>query len=546
MTNCYDGQIDRMVLKTQKNLRLPLIMAAFLFSGYALAQDYGDALVVGTIADARTLVPILASDSASSDICGMIFNGLVKYDKNINLIGDLAENWEIQDAGLGIVFHLRKGVRWQDGAPFTAYDVEFTYQKLIDPSVRTPYSGDFKKVKSLEVIDDWTVKVVYTEPFSPGLASWGMPIMPKHLLEKQDLNTTAFSRNPIGTGPYKFKKWKTQEKIELASSKDYFEKEPFISRYIYRVIPDEDTLFQELQTFGIDESVLTPLQYTRQTQTKLFTENYHKFRLDSFSYVYLGYNLNLPLFKDKRVRQALNYAVDKNKLIKGVLMGLGKPCTGPFVPESWAYNKEVTPQEFSKAKAKQLLFEAGWSCHNNDGWLEKEGKKFEFTIITNQGNLERQRTAEIIQAELKNIGVKVNIKIVEWSAFLSEFIDKRHFEAVLLGWSLGREPDCYDIWHSSKTKEGEFNFISYVNPEVDRLLEEGRNNFDQNERQKAYHQIHKILYEEQPYMFLYVPDALPIITARVNGIEPAPIGIGYNFIDWWVPKEMQRYKSVMD
>ena len=521
--------------KMKQILCPPILLAVFLFCKGLLAQDYGDALVSGSIADARTLVPILASDSASAEVCGMIFNGLVKYDKDINLVGDLAESWEIQDEGLTIIFHLRKNVFWQDGAPFSAADVEWTYQKLIDPAVPTPYSGDFIKVKSLQVIDPHTVKVSYGEPFAPGLASWGMPIMPKHI--------PFFSERPIGTGPYKFKSWKAQEKIELVSNADYFEKRPFISRWIYRVIPDEAALFLELQAQGIDLSGLTPLQYKRQTDSAFFKENYRKFRLQSFGYTYLGYNLNNPLFQDLRVRQALNYAVDKEEIIKGVLLGLGRVCAGPFVPESWAYNQDVKPADFSPRKAKGLLREAGWTDSDKDGWLDREGTRFEFTILTNQGNLERQRAAEIIQARLKDVGIKVKIRVVEWSVFLTEFINKRHFEAVLLGWALGREPDCYDIWHSSKTKEGEFNFAGYSNPEVDRLLEEGRRTFDQNKRKEAYHQIQRILYEEQPYMFLYIPDALPIISSRFEGIIPAPIGLSYNLIDWWTPKAKQRYKQ---
>ncbi|TAN59869.1 peptide-binding protein, partial [bacterium] len=147
---------------------LLILLAAFLFfNTHSFAEDYGDALISGSIADARALIPILASDSASADVCGLLYNGLVKYDKDINLTGDLAESWEIKDDGLTIIFHLRKNVFWHDGTPFSAKDVEFTYQKLIDPNVRTPYSGDFSKVKSLEALDDYTVKISYQEPFSP-------------------------------------------------------------------------------------------------------------------------------------------------------------------------------------------------------------------------------------------------------------------------------------------------------------------------------------------------------------------------------------------
>jgi len=525
-------------------LKLPILSVAFLFSCFNLgfAKDYGDAIVVGAIGDARTLVPILASDSASADICAEVFNGLVKYDKDLNLVGDLAENWDIKDGGLSIIFHLRKNVFWHDGHPFSAQDVEFTYQKLVDPNVRTPYSGDFERIKSLQVLDDYTVKVTYKEPFAPGLSSWGMPIIPKHILEKEDFNNTLFSRNPIGTGPYKFKSWQPQEKIELESNHNYFERRPCIDRYIYRIIPDDATIFLELQTQGVDLTGLSPLQYTRQTDTPFFKKYYRKFRLPSFGYTYLGYNLNNPKFKDKRVRQALNYAVDKQEIINVVLLGLGKVATGPFMPDSWGYNDKVAASPFNPAKARELLKEAGWSDTNGDGWVDKEGENFEFTIITNQGNEERIKVAQIIQRRLKDIGIKVKIKVVEWSVFLTEFIEKKDFEAVLLGWSMGRDPDNYDIWHSSKIKPGEFNFISYKNDEVDKLLVDARRTFDQEKRKVCYHKIHAILYDEEPYMFLYIPDSLVIVNSRFQGIKPAAIGISYNFIDWWVPKVEQKYR----
>lgn len=526
--------------------KLPhLVVVFFICASVAIsesfAQDYGDALINGSFSDARTLLPILASDSASSEVCGLIFNGLVKYDKNINLIGDLAESWEIKDDGLVIIFHIRKDVHWHDGQKFSAKDVEFTYQKLISPDVRTPYSGDFERVKSLEVLDDYTIRVSYKEPFAPGLSSWSMPILPKHLLEKEDFNTTRFARHPIGTGPYKFKSWSAQNKIELVANPDYFEKRPFIDRQIYRVIPDQATIFLELQALGVDSATLTPLQFSRQTQNQFFNEYYRKFKLSSFSYTYLGYNLRNPLFNDKRVRQALNCAVDKEEIIKIVLLGLGEVATGPFVRESWAYNAKVEPAPFDQEQARRLLKEAGWLDTNHDGWLDKNGENFEFTIITNQGNDERIKIAEIIQRRLKDIGIKVKIKVVEWSVLLTEFLDKRNFDAILMGWSLGRDPDNYDIWHSSKTREGEFNFINYKNAEVDKLLEDARRRFNQEERKLDYQKIQQVLYEDQPYMFLYVSNSLPILSSRFRGVSPAPLGIGYNLIDWWVSSKEQRY-----
>lgn len=529
----------------------PVILAVFFLlialDSSAISDDtsapaFGDAIVVSSISDARTLVPIIASDSASSDICGMIFNALVKYDKDLNVVGDLAESWEILDGALTILFHLRKGVRWHDGAPFTAKDVEFTYKKLMDPDIKTPYSGDFERIKKLEVLDDYTVKVAYKEPFSPALSSWGMWIMPQHLLRNEDLNNTAFARSPTGTGPYKFKSWKTGEKIELIANDDYFEGRPYISRYIYRIIPDDATIFLELQTQGVDLSILAPLQYTRQTDNNFFKSNYRKFKYPSFGYTYLGYNLSDPRFGDVRVRRAINYAVDKERIIDSVLFGLAKVLTGPFMTDSWAYDKEVEPVSRDLEKSRELLREAGWIDANGDGWVEKDGRLFEFTVLVNQGNGERLKCAEMIQDDLKNTGIRMKIRVLEWSAMINEFINKRRFEAVLMGWFLSRDPDNYDIWHSSKTREGEFNFIGYRNEEVDALLEEGRRTFDQAKRSDIYHKVHRIIYNDQPCLFLYSAEMLPIIHKRFRNVEASPIGLGYNFIKWYVPKNEQRYK----
>jgi len=177
------------------------------------------------------------------------------------------------------------------------------------------------------------------------------------------------------------------------------------------------------------------------------------------------------------------------------------------------------------------------------GVLDKDGKKFEFTIVTNQGNNQRKKAGEIIQRRLKEVGISVKLRVLEWASFIKEFINKRNFDATILGWSISPDPDQYDIWHSSKTKEAEFNFISYKNEEVDRLLEEGRRNFDREIRKKAYFRLQEILAEDQPYCFLYVAEALPVVNARVKGIEAYPTGIGYNWpVKWWIPEPLQKYR----
>jgi peptide/nickel transport system substrate-binding protein len=510
------------------------------YGGPDTRPAYGDLLIDASIGDASTLIPPLASDASSHDVAGLIYNGLIKYDGDLNLVGDLAESWEVSPDGLTITFKLRKGVKWHDGAPFTAQDVMFTYQVMVDPKTPTAYGEDYKQVKKAEVLDDYTFRVTYPKPFAPALGSWTLAMLPKHLLEGKDITKSPLSRHPVGTGPYKFQEWRAGDKIILSHNPDYFEGRPYLNGYVYLVKPDLATMFLELKGGNIDRMGLTPLQYTRQTEYPRFKETFNKYKYVSFSYTYLGYNLQDERFADRRVRQALTHAINKKEIVDGVMLGLGQEATGPYKPGTWFSNPNVPRFDYNPEKAKQLLAEAGWQA-NAQGILEKNGQPFEFTILTNQGNDLRVRTAEIMQRRLRDIGIQVKIRTVEWAAFIKEFIDKGRFEAVLLGWTTGQDPDAYDIWNSTKTKPGELNFIHYHNPEVDRLLEEGRHTFDREKRRQAYFRFQEILAQDQPYTFLFVPDALPTVHKRFHGIKPAPAGINYNFPKWYVPKGEQKY-----
>ena len=506
-----------------------------------LMPEYGDTFIEASIGDASTLLPVLASDSASSDINGQVYNGLVRYDKNLQVEGELAESWEISPDNLVITFHLRHNVKWHDGAPFTSADVLFNYQLYTDPKTPTAYAEAFKQVKTAEAPDPYTFRVAYEKPYAPALMSWGMPVHPKHLLEGEDISRSALARKPVGTGPFKFVEWISGEKIVLQANPDYFEGQPYIKRVVYRIIPDTSTQFLELQTGSLDFMGLLPLQYDRQTDTPAFHRLFNKYRYLNFGYTYLGYNLKRPMFQDKRVRQALAFAINKQEIIDGVLLGYGAKATGPYKPDTWVYNPDVPRYDYNPDQARKLLKEAGWADTNNDGILDKDGKPLSFTIVTNQGNDLRAKTGEIIQRRFKEIGVDVQLRIIEWATFLKEFINPGNFDATILGWTGGPEPDQYNIWHSSKTGPRQLNFIGFKNAEVDQLLEDGRRVFDQNRRKVFYDRFQQILAEEQPYTFLYVGEALPAISRRFRGIEPAPAGIRYNFNQWFVPKAEQKY-----
>ncbi len=523
------------------------VIAAFLFIyppsfSYAGAF-YGDAYVTGSIADARNLIPFLATDTASSGVTSLVFNGLTKVDRDLNIIGDIAERWTVSEDGIEIIFFLRKNVKWHDGRPLTSRDVKFTFETILEPKVACPYSSDFIDIKSIDIIDDYTIKFIYSKPYAPAVSKLGMSIVPEHILKGKDLVKTNFKRSPVGCGPYIFKEWKTDQHIILESNKEYFEHRPYINKCVTRVIPDLSVQYLELITGGIDSMGLTPYQYFYRTDTKAFKTKYNKYKYLSRSYSYIGYNLSDPLFSDKRVRQALSYAIDKNKIITGVLMGLGEPCTGPFFKETPYYNVNAASYKYDKEKAVRLLNEAGWRDTDGDGILDKDGKPFHFKLITNQGNKDREDIATVVQSEWREIGVSVDVQVIAWATFLNEFVDKKNFQAVILGWTLPLDPDCYVVWHSASMKEGGFNFVSYKNEEVDRLIEEGRRTFDKERRIEIYCRIHEIIADDAPYTFLYFPYATVAISKRFEGIDPAPAGIGYNFIDWHVEPGEVRYKQ---
>ncbi|MGC9324266.1 MAG: peptide-binding protein [Desulfomonilia bacterium] len=541
---------------------LAKLIAAFLFSFLILACSpennktvvpdpasldntpvTGDALVDSSLGDASNLIPMLASDSSSHEVAGLIFNGLVKYDKDYRIVGDLADSWDIEDEGKIIRFHLRKDVVWHDGVPFSARDVMFTYRTIIDPKTPTAYAEKYMLVKEARMIDEHTVEFTYEKPLAPALISWGaLQMLPEHLLKDQDITATPFSRAPIGTGPFKFVHWETGVKITLEANEHHFAGRPYLDGIVYRIIPDQNTQFMELRAGNIDIMGLSPLQYLRQTDTQDFAAMYTKYQYLSDGYTYLGFNLNRKPFDDARVRQAIAYAIDKEEIIKGVLLGMGEIATGPYKPGTIWYNPDVAEYPYDTDKALSLLEEAGYSDRDGNGFLEKNGRPLVLNIITNQGNPLREKSAQIIQQRLKTIGIQVKIRIIEWTVFLKEYVNRGNFDAVILGWNILQDPDLFNVWHSSNAEPGGLNFVGFKNAAVDELLVRGRHTFDENERKQCYFEIQEILAEEQPYVFLYVPYSLPVVSSRFRGIEPAPAGITYNLEKWYVPRVLQKYE----
>lgn len=502
----------------------------------------------GTLIDAMTgepsgLIAMIAGESAASAIAGNIFNSLLKYDKNLDLTGELAESWKISPDQKTITFKLKPNLKWADGKPLTSADVLFTWQLVTDDKTRTPYGSDYKLVIKAEAPDTQTFQVSYAQPFAPALESWaGLHILPKHLLNGQDINTTSFARNPVGSHYYKLDSWRNGERISLVRNPLATQGPPKIDRLVSRFIPDSAAQFLELLADNIDVMNLDPIQYARVVPArKDISQKIALYKELGNQYTYLGFNLKHKPFDDLKVRLAINYAINKQELVDGVLLGLGEPIASPYKPGTRWTNPELHPYAYDPDKALALLNEAGYSGKDKEGFLLKDGKRLAFEILTNQ-NPQRVMSAVLIQRRLKEIGIDVKIRQLEWATFISRFIKTGDFDVVVLGWSLSLDPDQFSIWHSSQNKPGQFNFINYNNPKVDKLLEQGRLELNPDKRMAIYHEFAKLLQEDSPIVYLYANYGLPAINKRVKGIDsPAPpAGIGHNSYEWYIPEPLRR------
>ena len=425
-----------------------------------------------------------------------------------------------------IVFHLRPGVKFHDGHTLDADDVRFTYESIMNPRNLSPRTADYEPVKTVEALDPLTVKIVYKRLYSPAFGTWYMGILPQHLLNSEALNAEAlrlgkdpqaftmrhssFNRQPIGCGPFVFREWKSDQFIRLDRFDDYWEGPPNYRQYVYRIVPDLLTQEMEFYAGTVDSYGVQPHQVARLKSDGRF----QNFSGTSFGYTYIGYNMRRKPFDDRRVRLALGMAIDVNKIIEFVLYGQGERITGPFVKQTDFYNHAIQPVPYDPQGALQLLQEAGWS-RNAQGWLEKDGQRLQFTLITNSGNDLRKAILAVAQDAWKQIGVDVRTDLVEWSVFIQKRVNQLDFDALVLGWSMGIDPDLYQIWHSSQSQPQQLNFVGFANPEADDLIVRIRQEYD-HDKQVAYcHRLHAIIAREQPYSFLYVGKWTAVLDKRI-------------------------------
>jgi ABC-type transport system substrate-binding protein len=437
-----------------------------------------------------------------------------------------------------ILFHLRKGVRFHDGHEVTAEDVRFTYEAIMNPRNLSPRGSDFEPIKRVEVLDPYTVRVVYKRLYSPAINAWTMGILPAHLLSEEALQKetaarglseaaraafgmrdAGFNRAPIGAGPFRFVEWQSDERIHLKRNEDYWEGAPEYQDYYLRIIPDLLTQEVEFRTGAIDYYGALPHQVHRY----LKDPKYQSFTSLAFAYSYIGYNLRRPLFQDARVRRALGMAIDVGEIIQYLLYGEGEQVTGPYAKDSDWYDPSVSPLPYDPAGARRLLEEAGFKP-NAKGWLEKDGKVFEFNLITNT-NPQRKNIMTVAQNAWKKIGVKCNTQYFEWAVFLKDFVNKGEFDALVLGWSMTPlDPDLYQLFHSSQTGPEQLNFVAYKSPEADDLIVEIRQEYDRERQRKLAHTLHRRIALDQPYTFLYAPKSTRVLDKKIVIVEREPDG----------------------
>ncbi|ADQ84686.1 extracellular solute-binding protein family 5 [Methylovorus sp. MP688] len=503
----------------------------------------GGTLIDATAGEPSGLIPMIAGEAAASAVASNIFNSLLKYDKNLELQGELAQSWSVSPDQKTITFKLKPGLKWADGKPLTSADVLFTWKLVTDDNTRTPYGSDYKLVIRAETPDAATFRVSYANPYAPALDSWaGLQILPEHLLKGQDINTTSFRFKPVGSHYYKLEEWKPGERISLVRNPNSTQGPPRIDRLVSRFIPDPAAQFLELLADNIDSMTLNPIQYSRIVPSREdLKQKLALYKELGNNYTYLGFNLKHKPFDDIRVRQAINYAIDKQELIDGVLLGMGEPVSSPYKPGTRWTNPDLSPYPYDPNKAIALMKAAGYTGRDKEGYLLRDGKRLSFDILTNQ-NKQREMSAVLVQRRLKEIGIDANIRVMEWASFIGRFIKTGDFDVVLLGWGLSLDPDQYSIWHSSQQAPGQFNFIGYNNPRVDKLLEQGRLELNPDKRMKIYHEFASILLADSPIVYLYAGYGLPAIHKRVKGIDnPAPpAGIGYNSYDWYIPPPLRR------
>ena len=518
------------------------VLATLFGCGYQVPKD-PQTLVWHLGAEPDTLNSITSTDAYASRIDGFIYDSLIERDnRSMEWKPKMAASWEVSKDRRQFTFHLREGIRWHDGQPLTIEDILYSYERIMDPKVDAPhlrvYYQDMEKV---EKIDNHTVRFTYRHPYFMALEFCGtLPIVPKHLFNNgEDFNRHSQNRAPVGLGPYRFVRWETNRKIIVERNEDYWGKSigrmPEIQRISFEVVSEDTVALQLLKKGDLDFAGLRPIQWVRQTGSVKFNDRFAKYEFYTPGYSFIGWNMRRPIFSDPNVRKAMTMLVNREDILKKLNFNLGKIVTGPFYIQSNAYNHDVAPIPYDPEGAKKILKESGWVDHDGDGILDKSGVPFQFEFLIPSGRRFAERLASILKEDLKKVGIRMEIRQIEWALFIKN-LDDRKFDAVTLGWVFGVEQDPYQVWHSSQSEKGS-NFVGFADPEADRLIMEARGEFDSEKRAALYRSLHSLIDESQPYTFLFNNPYLVAIHRRFENVQIYPGGM--DPIEWKVKMTAQ-------
>ncbi|MFP3392934.1 ABC transporter substrate-binding protein [Brevibacillus sp. SIMBA_040] len=486
-----------------------------------------DELKIGLDVDAGTMDPRLSRDTTAARVTDLVFDGLIRLSDKMEALPSLAEKWENPDPTTW-VFTLRKGVTFHDGTPFTAQDVKFTYDSLLDPSFKAPYAKLYAPIASVDVIDDSTVKFTLKQPYGPLLSYLDLGIVPKHLAEK---DPQAFSFNPVGTGPYKMVKWDKNSKIAFEANEQYWGGPAKTKKLTYFIIPDNTTRVSALEAGDVDlvHSPLSPQDITKLKNNNNFTV----VETEGLGFTYLNYNTTNPILSDVKVRQAFAHLVDKKLISESLYAGMDKPGETPLIPPSWAFDPSIKGFSHDPVEAKRLFAEAGWKDTNSDGFLDKDGQKLTVTLSTHTEDPNRIQTVEFLQNEFTKAGVDAKVSTTEWPTFSANMMSQK-FDIALLGWLSLVDPDR--AMYGQFQSQSENNYGKYNNPKVDELLDKGRASLDQAERAKIYQEIAKTVTEEVAYDVVLYQGYIAMYSNKLTGFKEHPKGSLYNLKDVEVNK----------
>ncbi len=475
-----------------------------------------------------TLNFVTLSDQVSDYVARLVGDGLVDRDADLRLVPRLAESWEVADGGRLLTFHLRRGVRFHDGEPCTSADVKYTYERVVDPRSRAVGRMDgFLPIERVETPDDLTVRVVYRYPYAAALSAWEVPILPRHLYEKDDFLTSRYNRAPVGTGPFRFVSWETGRRIVLAANPDYWGGRPFIDTFEFQVIPSQETTLQALLAGEIDYASLSPVQWQAHAPDPAFARRFASVEYLPLFVLYIAWrgDGSSPFFTDPRVRRAMTLALDREGYVRTVLRGAGLVADSLFHPAVLPPDPGLQRLGYDPDGAAALLDEAGWKVDPATRQRGRKGLPFRFTLLIFSGSDDHVQFAQVAQESLRRLGIEMAIQRLDWPT-LSSRLRSGQFQAALSGLVLSDDPDAtaYALLHSSQIHGGQ-NYAALRDASLDAGLEEGRRAIDSDARRSIYRRVDRRVAELQPYTFLFYPMTQAVLARRVRDIRPSPRGI---------------------